>query len=102
MSQPQSPPEAQPQPQPRRFREWPIGLVLACVAASLAVVAANHFRRGTYMLAATVLLATGLRLMLPAREAGLLAVRSRFVDVLVLGFLGAGMLTLAYLVPKPS
>jgi hypothetical protein len=90
------------EPQPRRFREWPIGLVLACVAVSLAVVAANHFRRGTYLLAATVLLATGLRMVLPARDAGLLAVRSRFVDVLVLGFLGAGMLALAYLVPKPS
>ena len=102
MNRPETAARPPVEPQPRRFREWPIGLVLACVAGSLAVVAANHFRRGTYMLAATVLLATGLRMLLPTREAGLLAVRSRFVDVLVLGFLGAGMLTLAYLVPKPS
>lgn len=99
---PAPPPRVVPKAQPRRFRQWPILLVLFCLLGSLAVVAANHFRRGTYLLSATVLLAAALRLALPAREAGVLAVRSRFWDVLVLSGLGGGMLMLAYLVPKPS
>jgi hypothetical protein len=91
-----------PRPHPRRFREWPIVVVLTCVALSLGVVAANHFRRGTYLLSATVLLATVLRLVLPTREAGLLAVRGRFADVVILGGLAVCLITLSILVPRPS
>jgi len=91
-----------PAPASRRWREWPITLVLACVALSLLVVAANHFRRGSVLLAASVLLATGLRLVLPARQAGLLAVRSRLLDVIALGGLGGGLMVLALVVPPPS
>jgi len=95
-------PIVQPARVERRWREWPIGLVLACVLISLIVVAANHFRRGSVLLAASVLLATGLRLVLPARQAGLLAVRSRWVDVIALGGLGGGLMVLALVVPPPS
>ena len=83
-------------------REWPITLILLGVAVSLLVVALNHFRRGTVLLALFVLLAAALRLVLPAREAGLLAVRSRLIDVLTLGSLGAGLLFFALIVPPPS
>jgi len=97
-----SEPIVQPARVERRWREWPITLVLACVLISLIVVAANHFRRGSVLLAASVLLATGLRLVLPARQAGLLAVRSRLVDVIALGGLGGGLMVLALVVPPPS
>jgi hypothetical protein len=97
-----SEPIVQPARIERRWREWPIALVLSCVAISLIVVAANHFRRGSVLLAASVLLATGLRLVLPARQAGLLAVRSRLVDVIALGGLGGGLMVLALVVPPPS
>ncbi len=100
--EPSTPPSGvAPEPR-RRFREWPIALVLACLAISLAVVAADHFRRGTVLLAASVLLAAALRLTLPTREAGLLAVRGRLGDVIVLGGLGGGLLMLALIVPRPS
>ncbi|HKE52553.1 MAG TPA: DUF3017 domain-containing protein [Actinomycetes bacterium] len=95
-------PIVQPVRVERRWREWPIALVLSCVTISLIVVAANHFRRGSVLLAASVLLATGLRLVLPARQAGLLAVRSRLVDVIALGGLGGGLMVLALVVPPPS
>jgi hypothetical protein len=95
-------PAPRPTPQPRRLREWPIIAVLGALALSLTVVAANHFRRGTVLLALSVLFAAGLRAMLPAREAGLLAVRSRAADLVVLGGLGLGLLALALLVPPPS
>jgi Protein of unknown function (DUF3017) len=83
-------------------REWPITLILLGVVASLLVVALNHFRRGTVLLALFVLLAGALRLVLPAREAGLLAVRSRVIDVLTLSGLGAALLFFALIVPPPS
>ncbi len=89
----------------RRFRlprEWPITVVLLAVAASLSVVALNHFRRGTVLLALSVLLAAALRLALPARDAGLLAVRSRLLDVLTLAGLGSSLLVFALVVPPPS
>lgn len=95
-------PIVQPTRVERRWREWPIALILGCVTVSLIVVAANHFRRGSVLLAASVLLATGLRLVLPARQAGLLAVRSRLVDVIALGSLGGGLMVLALVVPPPS
>ena len=91
-----------PVAQPRRWREWPITAVLVGIGASLAVVAADHFKKGSVMLALSVLLGAGLRLVLPKREAGLLAVRGRVADVLTLGILGACLLVLALNVHRPS
>lgn len=91
-----------PQPQPRRLREWPFLLVLCGVLAGLAVVAADRFRVGSGVLTASVLVAAVLRVVLPERDAGLLVVRSRAVDVLVLGVLGAGLAVLTVVVPPPS
>jgi hypothetical protein len=53
------------------------------------------------VLAGSVLLATFLRLLLPDREAGLLVVRSRRVDVAVLGTLGVLLAVFAFGVPPP-
>jgi len=86
---------------PRRVREWPLALVLTGVAGGLVVVASDHFRRGTALFACAVLLAAVLRLVLPTRQAGLLAVRSRGVDVLVLSVLAFGLGMLALVVPPP-
>ena len=87
---------------PRRFPEWPLALVLAGVALGLGVVATGHFRRGTVVLAVATLLATALRAGLPERTAGLLVVRSRTLDVLVLAVLGLGLGLLGLVVPPPA
>ncbi len=83
------------------MREWPIALVLLCVAGGFGVVLSNHFRRGSVVIAGALLLAAALRLVLPARVAGLLAVRSRAFDVAVLAVLGLGMFLTAVVVPPP-
>jgi hypothetical protein len=44
--------------------------VLVLVAVSLVLIATDHFRRGSVLLAASVILAFFLRLMLPGSEAG--------------------------------
>ncbi len=83
-------------------REWPIGLVVLGVAVSLAVVASNHFRRGSLLLSVSLIAAFALRLVLTDRTVGLLAVRSKTVDLIVLGLLAGGMTVMSLWVPPPS
>ncbi|HEU0041400.1 MAG TPA: DUF3017 domain-containing protein [Jiangellaceae bacterium] len=84
------------------FRQWPLNLVLTIIAVGLVVVADNHFRRGTVIIAGGVCVAAGLRAILPNGRAGLLVIRSRGLDLLTLGILGAGTLIAALIVPPPS
>ena len=86
----------------RLRQEWPITAALTVVVIGLVVVASGHFRRGTVVLSFGVALALFLRLLLPSSEAGLLAVRSKRVDVVVLAFLALATSVLALWVPPPS
>ncbi|MGH8823670.1 MAG: DUF3017 domain-containing protein [Jiangellaceae bacterium] len=86
----------------RIWREWPLILVLAVVGSGLWVVADDHFKRGTVLFALGVCLAAVLRAALPNGSAGLLRVRSRFVDVLTLAALGGATLVAALIVPPPT
>lgn len=90
---------------PRRRRwwsPWPIAVVLVAVGASLLVVALDRFRVGSLMLAASLVLAFVLRLILPADRAGMLAVRSKRVDLIVLGTLAGALVVFALWVPPPA
>lgn len=84
----------------RRLRsEWPVGIVLLGIVASLCWLALDHFRPGVIAFAGSVAAAALLRLLLPTRLAGLLVVRSRVIDVVTLLILAAGAMTLAVVVP---
>jgi hypothetical protein len=83
------------------LRELPILGVLAVVAAGLVLGALARWRVGALVIAVGLLLAAVLRLVLPARRAGLLVVRSRRLDVALLLVLGAALLALASSVPEP-
>ncbi len=85
-----------------RFREWPISLVMLGIGLSMIFVATDHFRRGSLVLAVSVVLATFFRLFLPENQAGMLAVRSKGVDVAVLAVLGVGLTIFALWVPAPN
>ena len=85
---------------PARGRSLPLAAVLVVVAVGLAVGALGAWRAGALVVGAAVVLAAGLRLVLPARQAGLLAVRSRRLDVALLLALGAALLVLASTVPE--
>jgi hypothetical protein len=85
----------------RWWHQWPIAVVLLGVVIALGLVGFDYFRRGAVVLAGSVLLAAFLRLLLPDREAGLLVVRSRRVDVAVLGTLGVLLAVFAFWVPPP-
>ena len=74
-------------------------VVLAGVGVGLVVVWAQYFRRGVTLMALSVCAAAILRLFLPVRRTGLLAVRSRGFDVAAYLALGVSMLVLGLVLP---
>lgn len=82
--------------------EWPLVTVLAVCTSGVLVVLSEHFRRGTVLFAGGLVLAAGLRALLPTESAGLLVVRGRVIDVITLAALGFGVLLAALVVPPPS
>jgi hypothetical protein len=78
--------------------QWPLTIVLAGVAAGLVVVAASHWRLGSSVMGASISVG-GLLRLLPNRRVGLLAVRNKALDSLVLLSIGIGIVALAWLVP---
>jgi Protein of unknown function (DUF3017) len=91
-----------PRAQPRRFGEWPFVLVLLVAAVAMTLVATNHVKCGCVVLGMALGLAAVLRAILPARVAGLLAVRSRAFDIIATASLGAVLVALSVVVPPPS
>jgi hypothetical protein len=83
-------------------RQWPLLAVLGGGVIGLAAIALDHFRSGCLLLGVSVLFAAVARLVLPARRVGLLVVRSRAFDVLVLSAMGTSLVVLAIIVPAPS
>jgi hypothetical protein len=79
--------------QPVPVRQWPIVVVLTLVAVGLAVTALDDFRPGVITIGVAMLLGSVLRVLLP--EVGMLAVRSRFTDIVVMGVLGVAIVVLA-------
>jgi hypothetical protein len=81
-------------------RQWPLLLVLGGSLVSFLVVALGHFRLGCLGFGCSVLFAALARAVLPARRVGLLVVRSRPFDVLVLLVMGVSVVVLAVVVPR--
>jgi Protein of unknown function (DUF3017) len=81
---------------PRWLVRLPYAFVLCGVAAGLAVVATNHFRRGSMLIAAAVFIGALARLMLPESQVGMLAVRRRWLDVLLMTAAAVGITLVAF------
>ena len=83
----------------RRWRPPVIGeplvAVLAAVGVGLWLVWAHHPRKGLGTIALALGVAAFFRLVLPPRDAGLLVVRSRLLDVVVLLLMAGGVISLA-------
>ena len=75
-------------------------VVLAAGATGIAIVWTGDWRLGIRCLAAGLCFACLLRLVLPSRDAGMLAVRSRLFDAILLGGLGAALFFLAQTIPN--
>ena len=80
-------------------RQLPLVAVLAVVAVGVALVAVEHWRRGLTVMGLALVGAALLRLFLPERRVGFLAVRSRPVDVVLLAAAGLALTTISLAIP---
>jgi hypothetical protein len=79
----------------------PLALVVGLVAAGVVVAALHHPRAGMFVVSAGLGVGALLRLVLNRRRAGLLAVRSRRLDVAILVSLSVALGVLAAVTPFP-
>lgn len=82
------------------MRQLPATVVLTVAALGLLLAALVDWQYGAFVLAIALLLAAALRLSLPPRQVGLLAVRTRGVDAACLLVLGFGLALLANTIPE--
>jgi len=80
-------------------RQLPLLAVLAVVAVGLTLVAVEHWRRGLTVMGLALVGAALLRLFLPERRVGFLAVRSRPVDVVLLAAAGLALTIISLAIP---
>ncbi|MFF2998326.1 DUF3017 domain-containing protein [Streptomyces sp. NPDC057950] len=84
---------------PAPARQWPILAVLSAVGLGLLLVALDAFRFGTILIGAALLGGAVVRWTVP--DVGMLAVRSRFTDMVTYGVLGLAIVLLA-LMAQPT
>ena len=82
-------------------QQLPALAVLAVTATGLVLAAALDWQLGAFVLGLGLLGGAGLRLALPPRTAGWLAVRTRGIDAAVLLVLGFAVVALANTIPRP-
>jgi Protein of unknown function (DUF3017) len=85
----------------RAVDQWPLALVLLGVGIGLVVLSFGDFRSGSLIVGGSVVFAAALRTVLTRDRAGLLAVRSRTIDLITVYSLGIAVTALALLVPPP-
>lgn len=91
---------AAPRNAPAPARQWPILVVLCTVGLGLLVTAFDAFRLGTILIGCALLIGAALRWVV--RDVGMLAVRSRFTDMITYIALGSAIVLLALMAqPKP-
>ncbi|QDP98630.1 DUF3017 domain-containing protein [Microlunatus elymi] len=77
-----------------------LAVVVAGMIAGLVLVAIGQWRLGCLVVGAFLAVGGLERLLLPTAKAGLLRVRSRFFDVIILIGMGAAIIALSILVPQ--
>ena len=82
----------------RVLAEWPILAVLAGFGFGMTVILHDEVFQGAAVMGMSLLCAAGLRLFLPTRVAGTLAVRRRGIDVGIYLIVGTALVVLGLLV----
>lgn len=82
--------------------QLPMITVLLITAFGMVRVLTQHWREGAVLLAVALLVAAVLRVLLPVDRAGLLAIRSRVIDVLCYAGFGIVMAVLAATITRGS
>ena len=74
--------------------------ILAVAGTALVIATRSDWRVGIQLLGGSLLIAATLRLILAKRDAGMLAVRNRFLDAFMLTGAGAALIVLASSIPQ--
>ncbi|WP_448626929.1 DUF3017 domain-containing protein [Geodermatophilus sp. URMC 64] len=82
------------------IRQLPLLAVLIAVGVGLLMVTFEHWRKGLVVAGLALVGGAVLRLLLPVRRVGFLAVRSRPVDVLLLAGTGLALAIIALAIPS--
>ncbi|MFJ7206326.1 DUF3017 domain-containing protein [Streptomyces sp. NPDC098789] len=91
---------AAPGDAPAPARQWPMLSVLGATAAGLLITAFGYSRVGCLFIGVALVAAAVMRRVLPS--VGMLAVRSRFTDMVTYGVLGVAIILLSLVTePKP-
>nr|WP_203644104.1 DUF3017 domain-containing protein [Streptomyces sp. SID14478] len=91
---------AAPRDAPAPARQWPLISVLSLTGVGLLLTAFDQFRIGCILVGVALLGGAVLRWVLPS--VGMLAVRSRFTDMVTYGILGLAIVLLTMMAqPKP-
>ncbi|MGI5445106.1 DUF3017 domain-containing protein [Streptomyces sp. CA-243310] len=85
---------------PAPARQWPMLSVLGATAIGLLTTAIGYPRVGCLIIGAALIAGAVMRWILPS--VGMLAVRSRFTDMVTYGLLGASITLLALVVQAPK
>ncbi len=80
----------------------PAALVAAIALVGMGLVLTQHWRKGAVLLGGALLVAAVLRMVIPLDRVGLLAIRSRAVDVLCYSGFGVVMMVLAFQITRGS
>lgn len=85
----------------RTGRWWPVLVVAGGVGIGLvlSVIGQNSWRLGGVVIGSALLVGAVIRIVLPAREAGLLQVRSRGFDIAALMIGGVAVIALTIAIP---
>jgi hypothetical protein len=81
------------------IRQLPLLAVLTAVGVGLLMVTFEHWRKGLVVVGLALVGGAVLRLLLPVRRVGFLAVRSRWVDVVLLAGTGLALAVIALAIP---
>ena len=81
------------------IRQLPLLAVLVMVGIGLIVVTLGHWRAGIVVVGLALIGAAVLRVLLPVRRVGFLAVRSRPVDVVLLAGTGLALTVIVLTIP---
>lgn len=85
----------------RVLAQVPYLMVALIVTAGLVLIVFEYWRRGVVTIGGAMALAGLLRLLLPARRAGLLSVRGRGFDVAAYLFLAVAVIGIGLAIPAP-
>jgi hypothetical protein len=83
------------------LRQLPLLAVLVGVGVGLLVVTVGRWRLGLVVMGLALVGGAVLRLLLPVRRVGFLAVRSRLTDVVLLAGAGVVLTVIALAIPGP-